>query len=140
MSGHVGRIIARIPTMPARERAEWREKAERVLARRPGDGQAQRILAALDAAAETIAPRRLISTGALAWEPHDPDTPSCRGFAGDRPVARILKHATHTAMRKAVYAVELLGTPLPGRFDHIEAARQAGERAWQELQGPGDAG
>ena len=139
MSGHVDRVIAQIPDMSARERAEWRGKAKRVLARRPEDGQAQRILAALDAAADSPVTRRLISTGALAWEPHDPDTPSCRGFAGDRPVAGIFKHATHTATRKAVYAVEVVGTPLPGRFDRIEAARQAGERAWQERQVPGDA-
>ena len=129
MSGHVEAVIARAAAMPARERSEWRAKAERVLPRTPGNPNALRLLAALDASADAPTNRRRISTGQLAWEPHDPDTPSFRGYAATTAVARIFKHATHTATRKAVYPVEIRGTPRPDLFERIEDARQAGERA-----------
>ncbi len=131
MTDRISKIIARIPSMPAKERAEWYSKARRVLAMRPDDQDAGRLITAIERVEEQPATTRLISTGHLAWEPRTSDRPDCRGFANGVAVARIFKNATHTATRKMVYTVEVKGQMLPDRYHRIEEARQAGERAFQ---------
>lgn len=128
MSGHIDATIARIAQMTTKERAQWREKARRVLSRKPGDPDAKRLIIAIANASSQIPAESWISTGQIAWEPGGNDRPVCLGFADGVQVARIFKNATHTAIRKNIYAVEVLGASLPDRFHHIGDARLAGER------------
>jgi hypothetical protein len=133
----IDEIIANIPGMRGKERAEWRDKVHRVLARRPDDPDALRLNEALEGAAARPDSARLIKTGHLAWEPHSSEQPNCRGFADGVAVARIFKRVTHTATRKEVYSVELDGRILSGRHHRIEEARQAGEMAFRISRGVG---
>lgn len=128
MSGHIDATIARIAQMTTKEQAQWQEKARRVLSRKPGDPDAERLMIAIADASAQIPAESWISTGLIAWEPGGNDRPTCHGFADGVQVARIFKNATHTASRKDVYALEVLGASLPDRFHHIGDARLAGER------------
>ena len=127
MSSHIDSVIARIPTMTAKDRDLWREKAHNVLSKKPDDPDAKRLIAAFGDAPTPVAVESWISTGLIAWEPGGNDRPTCLGYADGDPVARIFKNATHTANRKAVYSVEVTGATLPNRFQYIGDARQAGE-------------
>lgn len=133
---HVDRTIERIPGMKATERSSWRQKALRELERRPESADALRLLCALDEfdARPTASMSREI-TGLLAWEKYERgnETPF-RAFHGDRVVGRIIKRATHTANRKEVYSVEVLGQVVAGRWQNISDARMAGEAAYAQLQ------
>jgi len=137
MTDRISKIVARIPKMPTRERAEWHSKASRVLALRPDDPDAIRLIKAIESAEEQPDTTRLISTGCLVWEPRVFDRPDCRGFAGGVAVARIFKSATHTESRKKVYSVEVNGQLLSDNYHRVEEARQAGEAAYQIGQGSG---
>lgn len=128
MSGHIDAAIARIAHMTTKERAQWQEKARRVLSRKPRDPDADRLMIAIANASSQIPAESWISTGRIAWEPGGNERPICLGFADRVQVAQIFKNATHTASRRDVYAVEVLGASLPDRFHHIGDARLAGER------------
>lgn len=132
MAGHVDRIIARIKDMKPRELKEWRKKALQVLAKRQEDADARRILAAIEERWNTFDPQRHMRVGRIDWEPYA--ITGCRGFLDGVPVARIFVAATHTATRKEVYSVEVLGTPLPDRFHRIADARAAGSAVFERLQ------
>ena len=133
---HIDGTIARIPTMTARERSTWRHKADAVLEKKPGNADALRLLGALDefesGQSRSVS---LEATGLLAWEKYERgnETPF-RAFHGDRVVGRILKSATHTANRKQVYSVQILGQALSGRWENIGDARKAGEAAYVEMR------
>lgn len=127
LSSHIDSVIARIPAMTAKERAVWRDKARNVLSKKPADPDAKRLIAALSDRPTPVAVGSWISTGHIAWEPGGNDRPTCLGYADGILVARLFKNATHTANRKEVYSVEVMGAPLPDRFHYIGDARQAGE-------------
>lgn len=133
---HIDSTIARIPTMTAKERSAWRHKADAVLEKKPGNADALRLLGALDefesGHSGTVS---LEVTGLLAWEKYERgnETPF-RAFHGDRVVGRIFKSATHTANRKQVYSVDILGQTLSGRWENIGDARKAGEAAYAQMQ------
>ena len=128
MSAQIDATIARISEMTTKERVQWLEKARRVLSRKPGDPDAARLMVAITNASIHILSESWISTGRISWEPGGNDRPICLGFADGVQVARIFKNATHTASRKDVYAVEVLGASLPDRFHHIGDVRLAGEQ------------
>ena len=132
MSSHIDSVIARIPTMSAKERDVWRDKARNVLSKKPVDPDAKRLIAAIGDPSTPAAVESLISTGLIAWEPGGNDRPTCLGYVGAIPVARIFKNATHTANRKEVYTVEVMGATLPDRLHYIGDARKAGENELRE--------
>lgn len=132
MSSHIDSVIARISVMTAKERAVWRDKARHVLSKKPGDPDAKQLIAALGDPPTPAAVESWISTGLIDWEPGGNDRPTCFGYADGIPVARIFKNATHTANRKEVYSVEVMGAPLPDRFHYIGDARQAGENDFRQ--------
>ena len=134
MSSHIDSVIARIPAMTAKESDVWRDKARNVLSKKPFDPDAKRLIAALGDPPTPVALESWISTGLIAWEPGGNERPTCLGFADGIPVARIFKNATHTANRKDVYAVEVMGAAMPERFHHIGDARQAGENVLLQLR------
>ena len=122
--------------MTAQERSTWRQKADTVLDKKPGNADALRLLGALDEfESGRPASASLEVTGLLAWEKYErgSETPF-RAFHGDRVVGRIIKSATHTANRKQVYSVEILGQVLSGRWENISDARKAGEAAYAQMQ------
>lgn len=135
MSDRIQQIIDGIPTMSQRQRAEWMVKATRVLGTKPGDPDALRLLAALEAAKSEHVPAQVLSTGYLEWEPHDSSKPSFAAFHQGQIVGRIFKSATHTATRKEVYSVEVEGVVLPQRFHRISEARAAGEAEFRLRHG-----
>ncbi len=132
------KTIARIPEMSRLQRKALRANAERLAAN--GSGEARAVLDALDSAeAQTGRAARptsdgLQSTGLLQWEPRARGTTSTHAFHEGRKVGRIFKHGNHSNADKEVYTVEILGTPLPRRFQHIAEARTAGEAAFAERQ------
>jgi hypothetical protein len=63
-----------------------------------------------------------ISVGGLYWEPHDGQW-LMRGFDGANEVAGIEYTATHTARRKNVFRLTVLGQRHPTMFHHVEDAR-----------------
>jgi hypothetical protein len=132
MAGHVDRMIGRIKHMKPRELQELRGRALRELERRPEDPDALRVLAAIEERLATPDPARCLRVGRIDWEPYN--VLGCRGFVDGTPVARIFVKATHTATRKDVYSVEVLGTTLPDRFHHIAEARAAGSAMFERLQ------
>jgi hypothetical protein len=132
MSSHIESVISRIPRMTAKESDVWRDKARNVLSKKPGDPDAKRLIAALGDSPTQSAVESWISTGLIAWEPGGNDRPTCLGYADGIPVARIFKNATHTANRKKVYSVEVMGATLPDRFHYIGDARQAGESDFRQ--------
>lgn len=134
MSSHIDSVIARIPTMTAKERDVWRDKARNFLSKKAGDSDAKRLISALGDEPTPVAVESWISTGLIAWEPGGNDRSTCLGFADGIPVARIFKNATHTANRKAVYSVEVMGAKLLHRFHFIGDARQAGEADLRRLR------
>ena len=122
--------------MTAQERSTWRQKADTVLDKKPGNADALRLLGALDEfESGRPALASLEITGLLAWEKYErgSETPF-RAFHGDRVVGRIIKSATHTANRKQVYSVEIIGQVLSGRWENISDARKAGEAAYVEMR------
>lgn len=133
---HIDSTIARIPTMTARERSTWRHKADAVLQKKPGNADALRLLGALDSfESGQSGSASLEVTGLLAWEKYERGTETpFRAFHGERVVGRIIKSATHTANRKQVYSVEILGQALSGRWENISGARKAGEAAYVQMQ------
>jgi hypothetical protein len=134
MTGHIEKTIARMPEMTLGELRDWREKAQNVLAKQPENPEARRLLDAIeDHFAHSTAAERLIWTGSIGWEPHEAS--GCRGFVNGEQVARIIKRATHTATRKEVYSVEIMGEVLASRFHHISDARDAGWVAFQKKGG-----
>lgn len=135
MSSHIDSVIARIPTMTAKERDVWRDKARNVLSKKASDSDAKRLIAALGDAPTPVALVSWISTGLISWQPGGNDRSTCLGFADGIPVARIFKNATHTANRKAVYSVEVMGAALPHRLEYIGDARQAGENELRQRRG-----
>ncbi len=132
---HVDSTIAQIPGMTVKERCSWRIKAQKVLEKKPGTVDALRLLNALDEFEE--AQSRSVGfevTGLLAWEKYERgnETPF-RAFCGDRVVGRVIKRATHTATRKQVYSVEILGQTLAGTWANISDARRAGEATYAQM-------
>lgn len=133
---HIDRIIAQIPTMKSKARSSWRNKADAVLTKRPDDVEALRLRSALDAfEANQPAAASLHKTGELAWEGYDRgEETAFRAFHGNLVVGCVIKHATHTANRKQVYSVEILGKALSGKWENISDARAAGEAAYVEMR------
>ncbi len=132
----VNAVIARLPRMSRHKLREWQRKVERILARRPDDGEAIRLLEAIRAEkARRPESERRIVTGLIAWEPHAPGRRRFHGWAGTRKVAVILKLANHGAARRAVYALEIEGERHPSTFDRIDSARAAGERLFAARHG-----
>ncbi len=70
----------------------------------------------------------------LSWEKHRAGQATFRAFHGGEVVGRIFKRADHSSVEKDVYSVEILGEVLPGSFQHIRDAREAGEQAYASLQ------
>jgi len=126
---HIEKTIARLPTMNAKALATLRGNANAMLARKPDDQDARRILEALDAM-EAANPKTVEfeMTGLLSWEKHRPGEGTFRAFRGENVVGRIFKRADHSSLDKDVYSLEVLGTTVPGAFHHIRDAREAGER------------
>ena len=126
---NIEKMIARLPGMNAKALATLRGNANAVLARKPGDADARRLLEALDAI-EVARPKtaEFEVTGLLSWEKHRPGESTFRAFHGNNVVGRIFKRADHTSVDKEVYSIEILGEAVPGAFQHIRDARAAGER------------
>lgn len=126
---HIEKTIARLPSMNAKALTTLRGNANAVLARKPCDGDARRLLEALDAI-EAAKPKTVEFevTGLLSWEKHRPGEGTFRAFHGENVVGRIFKRADHTSLDKDVYSLEILGQEIPGAFHHIHDARAAGER------------
>ncbi len=69
--------------------------------------------------------------GALSWEPHENQWLT-RGFDGDREVAGIEYTATHTASRKNVFRLTVLGQRHADLFHHIDDARAAADELFRK--------
>jgi hypothetical protein len=133
---YIDTIIAQIPAMKSKERSSWRNKADAALKKSRDDADALRLLSSLDVfEAKQPDAASLHKTGDLAWERYvrGDETPF-RAFHGDLVVGRIIKHATHTANRKQVYSVEILGKTLNGKWESISDARNAGEAAYSVMR------
>ena len=132
----VNAVIARLPRMSRHKLREWHRKVERILARRPDDSEAIRLLEAIRAErARRPESERRIVTGLIAWEPHAPGRSRFHGWAEGRKVAVIHKLANHGASRRAVYALEIEGERHPSTFDRIDSARAMGERLFAARHG-----
>ena len=76
---------------------------------------------------------RRIYVGAIHWEPHDGQW-LMRGFAGADEVAGIEYTATHTANRKNVFQLTVLGRRYPVKFHHVEEARNMASDILSDLK------
>ena len=130
----VDAIIARIPSMNARSRANLRENLANALENAPEDESACLVLDALNAFEKVNEkPRSLEKTGLLEWEKRPQEKIyTFRAFYEGRIVGRIFKRANHSGTEKDVYTVEILEQRLPGKYHHIKDARAAGEAAFAE--------
>lgn len=128
---NIEKTIARLPGMNAKAPAIMRVNINAVLARKPGDADARRLLEALDAM-EAARPKtaEFEVTGHLSWEKHRSGEGTFRAFHGENVVGRIFKRADHTSLDKEVYSLEILGKAVSGAFHHIRDARAAGEREY----------
>lgn len=126
---HIEKTIARLPSLKAKALATLRSNAAALLARKPGDEDARRLLEAIDAI-EATKPKTVEFevTGLLSWEKHRPGEGTFRAFHGENVVGRIFKRAEHSGLDKDVYSLEILGQTVPGSFHHIRDARAAGEQ------------
>lgn len=97
---HIDQTIARLPTMNARALTTLRGNASAVLARKPDDLDAHRLIEAIDAT-EAARPRtdQFEVTGLLSWEKHRPGEGT---FRGEHVVGRIFKRADHSSLDKDV--------------------------------------
>lgn len=131
----IERLIAVLPEKTDAQLQVLLTNARRPAQRgRPGAVRLEEAILA-EAARRRLA--RLMPEGGLWWEPHDAGLPQFHGYAdaqAARRVATILKRTTHKGHDKEVYTVEVMGTPLPGRFHHVAEARTAGSAAWRAAQ------
>lgn len=129
------KIIEGIKFKDAKSRAAMRRNAERAIVKAPENELAHRIIAELDAVEGGLQkPSEFEVTGLLSWEKHRAGQATFRAFHGEKVVGRIFKRADHSMANKDVYSVEILGETLPGSFQHIRDARDAGEQAYAALQ------
>lgn len=130
----IDNIIARIPSMNPKSRANLRENAKSKLKEAHDDKDADRVLSALYAFEDADGrPQHLEVTGMLAWEKGIHNKLSTfRAFHEDRVVGTIFKRANHSGIETDVYTVEILQQQLSRKFHHIKDARTAGEVAFVE--------
>jgi hypothetical protein len=133
---HIEKTIVRLPSMNAKDRATLRGNAMAVLARKPGDKDARRLLEAIDAI-EAAKPKaaEFEVTGLLSWEKYRAGESTFRAFHNETVVARIFMRANHSDNDKEVYSLEVLGQEIHGAFHHIRDARAAGEREFASRRG-----
>lgn len=72
-----------------------------------------------------------IPVGGLHWEPHDGQW-LMRGYDGAHEVAGIEYTATHTASRKNVFRLTVLGQRYPDMFHHVEDARATAAEVYSD--------
>lgn len=69
--------------------------------------------------------------GALSWEPHENQW-LIRGYDGDQEVAGIEYTASHTASRKKVFRLTVLGRRHADMFHHVDEARAVADELYRE--------
>lgn len=127
----IEKMLNEVPGMPVARLQVLLANTRRPAMR--GRADASQLEAAILAELASRRLARLKREGGLWWEPHDPDFPQFHGYAdaeGQERVATILKRTTHKTADKEVYAVEVMGVPLPDVFHHVAEARAAGSAAW----------
>ncbi|WP_147094984.1 hypothetical protein [Roseovarius sp. TE539] len=125
-------LAERLATMPPNKRWEIARRATQWVD--DGGPNAERGAEALEEIArferELYAHRR-ITIGALSWEPHEGQL-LMRGFEGNEEVAGIEYTATHTASRKKVFRLTVLGQRHPEMFHRVEEARATADELYRE--------
>lgn len=125
-------LAERLATMPGNNRWEIARRATQWV--EDGGPNAERGAEALEDIArferELYAERR-ITIGALSWEPHEGQW-LMRGFDGDQEVAGIEYTATHTASRKKVFRLTVLGRRHADMFHHVDEARAFADKLYRE--------
>lgn len=74
---------------------------------------------------------RRIAVGMLSWQPHEGQW-LMRGFDGDREVAGIEYTASHTASRKNMFRLTILGERQSEIVHHVDEARAAAGEPYRE--------
>ena len=125
-------LAERLATMPVNKRWGIARRATQWV--EDGGHDAERGAEALEDIAsferELYAQRR-ITIGALSWEPHEGQW-LMRGFDGDHQVAGIEYTATHTASRKKVFRLTVLGQRHAEMFHHVDEARTHADELYRE--------
>ena len=67
----------------------------------------------------------------IDWSPHG-HRRSSEGSVGDKVVVKIHKHKNHTHTNDGIYSVFLMGQEMPVTFRHINDARAAAQRAYDQ--------
>ncbi len=124
-------LAERLRTMPPNKRWEIARRASQWV--EDGGANAERGAEALEDISrfegELYAERR-ITIGALSWEPHEGQW-LMRGYDGDKEVAGIEYTATHTASRKEVFRLTVLGRRHADMFHHVDEARALAEEFYR---------
>ncbi|SUZ33333.1 hypothetical protein ROE7235_03102 [Roseibaca ekhonensis] len=122
----------RLATMPANTRWDIARRATQWV--EDGGPNAERGAEALEDIAAYERARfvgKRIPIGALDWEPHEGQW-LMRGFDGDKEVAGIEYTATHTASRKKVFRLTVLGRRHADMFHHVDEARACADELYRE--------
>lgn len=133
MRHNLDETIAEMQGLSRKEVLNWQQKALAVLGKDPRHADGMRLKVATDNALAHLDRRRLIKVGQVEWQPYNQQ--QCAGFVAGVQVGFISVEGNHTAARKDVYTVQILGQSLPDRFDTIESARIAGSHAYASVAG-----
>lgn len=125
-------LAERLATMPPNKRWDIARRATQWV--EDGGPNAERGAEALEEIARyerELYVQRRITIGALSWEPHEGQW-LMRGFDGDQEVAGIEYTATHTASRKKVFRLTVLGRRHAEMFHHVDEARARADALFSE--------
>ncbi|UTH47607.1 hypothetical protein KBW81_12920 [Loktanella salsilacus] len=127
-------LAERLPHMPTNKRHQLAQRATTWVEDKCGKAyEGAQALGDIATFERRLYADRRIYVGALHWEPHDGQW-LMRGFDGADEVAGIEYTATHTANRKNVFQLTVLGQRTPVMFHHVEEARNMAADIYSDLK------